>query len=309
VRYGAHLPLIDFDGSGWHPSSLASYTDAARDLGYHAITANDHLVYQRPWLDGIVALSSVVERSGDLRLHTTISIAAVRGPASLAKAVAALDILSGGRVTLGVGPGSSPRDYLAVGLDFEERWPRFDEAVRTLRTQLVDGAPPFSGRFYSSEPALLPRPASRPGVPIWIGSWGSAAGMRRVARLADGWLGSTYNVSPAKALAARAALADALAASGRTIDGFPCALATTWTYVTEDPAERERRLHALASMLNRPVESLVGQVLIGPAAECAAVISAYAQAGIDQLFIWPLADAEDQLARVMHDVVPLVPAR
>ena len=73
--------------------------------------------------------------------------------------------------------------------------------------------------------------------------------------------------------------------------------------------ERERRLHALASMLNRRVESLVGQVLIGPAAECAAVIGAYAQAGIDQLFIWPLADAEDQLARVMHDVVPLVPGR
>jgi alkanesulfonate monooxygenase SsuD/methylene tetrahydromethanopterin reductase-like flavin-dependent oxidoreductase (luciferase family) len=308
MRFGAHLPVIDFDGSGWHPSSLASVTDAARELGYDAITANDHLVFQRPWLDGIVALSSVVERSGNMRLHTSVSLPVVRGPAAVAKAAAALDILSGGRFTLGVGPGSTARDYGIVGIDFEERWGRLEEAVRVLRAHLIDGAPPFAGRYYSSDVELHPRPVSVPGPPIWVGSWGSPAGMRRVARLADGWLGSAYNLSPDSVVTARATLAAALTRAGRPADGFPCGLATMWTYVTEDRAVADGRRMALASMLNRPVEGLTGQVLIGAPQECAAVVRAYAEAGISQIFVWPLADAEDQLERVMRDVAPLAAA-
>jgi alkanesulfonate monooxygenase SsuD/methylene tetrahydromethanopterin reductase-like flavin-dependent oxidoreductase (luciferase family) len=131
--------------------------------------------------------------------------------------------------------------------------------------------------------------------------------MRRVARLADGWLASAYNLSPARVVQARAVLAQALAADGRSIDAFPCSLATMWTYVTDDRAERERRLAALADLLNRPVESLPGQVMIGPPDECAAVLEAYAGAGIGQVFVWPLADHERQLERVMRDVAPLLP--
>jgi hypothetical protein len=63
MQYGAHLPLIDFDEAGWRPGTLASYVRSARRLGYGWITANDHLVFGRPWLDGIVALASVVEES------------------------------------------------------------------------------------------------------------------------------------------------------------------------------------------------------------------------------------------------------
>ncbi|HWC30444.1 MAG TPA: LLM class flavin-dependent oxidoreductase, partial [Dehalococcoidia bacterium] len=100
MHLGAHLPLIDFDGSGYSPGLLASFTDAAREAGFAALSANDHFVFQRPWLDGIVALSSVVERSGSMTLATTVSLPVVRGPVALAKAAAALDILSDGRMVL-----------------------------------------------------------------------------------------------------------------------------------------------------------------------------------------------------------------
>jgi hypothetical protein len=66
VRFGGHLPLIDFDG--WQRSSLVSDVDTARGLGYRYLCPNDHSTYQRPWLDGIVALSSVVHGSGDMDL-------------------------------------------------------------------------------------------------------------------------------------------------------------------------------------------------------------------------------------------------
>ena len=73
MRYGAHLPLINLDGREWRFSDLADFTDAARELGFDYLTANDHLVFPRPWLDGIVALASIIERSAGLRLATTIA--------------------------------------------------------------------------------------------------------------------------------------------------------------------------------------------------------------------------------------------
>ena len=306
MKYGAHLPLIDFGNHGWRPGQLASYTDRARKLGYGFISANDHLVFQKPWLDGIVALASVLERSGEMQLATTVSLPVIRGPAVLAKAAAALDIISGGRLVLGVGPGSAERDYESAGLRFDERWPRFDESIRILRAHLTTAAPQFEGRFYSAGPALEPRPKRPDGPPMWIGSWGSDAGLRRVARLADGWLASAYNLSPAQANAARTKLGNELARRGRALDGFPCSLVTMWTYVTEDRRMRETHLSALARMLNRPAVELHGRVLVGPAEDCATTLRAYADAGIDHVFVWPVADEQDQLERVMRDVAPLV---
>jgi alkanesulfonate monooxygenase SsuD/methylene tetrahydromethanopterin reductase-like flavin-dependent oxidoreductase (luciferase family) len=79
-----------------------------------------------------------------------------------------------------------------------------------------------------------------------------------------------------------------------------------WTYVTDDERDRRSRLDALAALLARPVEELAARVLVGPPGHCAALLRAYADAGVDELFVWPLADPERQLERVMRDVVPLV---
>ena len=298
MRFGAHLPLIDFDGRGWRPGELGSYVDTARRLGYASIAVNDHLDFQRPWLDGIVALAGVVERSGDMQLATTVSLPVIRGPAALAKAAAALDILSGGRLILGVGPGSSARDYALAGLDFTERWQLLDDAIRALRAYLGSGASAYEER-------LQPAPVRPQGPPIWIGSWGSEAGLRRVARLGDGWLASAYNASPEQVAGARVRLGAALEAAGRSLDGFGCALATMWTYVTDSGPERDAHLAGLARMLNRPADQLRGRVLVGSAAECAVTLRAYLAAGIDQVFVWPLADPPAQLERFMREVVPL----
>jgi alkanesulfonate monooxygenase SsuD/methylene tetrahydromethanopterin reductase-like flavin-dependent oxidoreductase (luciferase family) len=270
VQLGVHLPLIPFD----EPLSLqrlAGTVDAARECGFAAVSANDHLVFQTPWLDGLTALASVIERSGEMDLATTVALVVMRGPVQLAKALAAIDVLSGGRVIAGVGPGSSARDYELAGVPFDERWKRFDEALDRLR-ELLTGT------------ELQPPPARR--IPIWVGSWGSRAGLARVARAADGWLASAYNTTPERFAAGRAGLPAA----------FPNALATMWTWVTEDRREADRVLRdVLAPLIRREPEELRSQVCVGSADHCAELLARYAEAGCDRVYVWPLGDEPRQL--------------
>ena len=136
---GVHLPLIDFGGEGFSHRRLAETVDAARECGFAAVSANDHFVFSVPWLDGLTALAAVAERSGGMKLVTTVALVTLRGLAPLAKALSALDIVSGGRVIAGLGPGSSRADYEAAGVPFEQRWQRFDAAVRLIKGMLQPG--------------------------------------------------------------------------------------------------------------------------------------------------------------------------
>ena len=149
---------------------LVTYVETATSLGFEAVCANDHVVFGSPWLDGPTALAAVVSCSGTARLVTTAANPVVRGPAALAKALATLDVLSGGRVVAGLAPGSSDRDYASVGLPFDERWPRFDEAVRALRAVLRGD--PFEGPFYAVDGPQTPLPAQPGGPPLCVGRWG-----------------------------------------------------------------------------------------------------------------------------------------
>jgi probable F420-dependent oxidoreductase len=308
VDYGAHLPLIALDSQPWTLHRLLEYAETAESVGFQALSANDHLVFPRPWLDGPTALAAVLTRTGRMHLATTVALPVVRGPVALAKSLAAIDLLSGGRLVVGAGPGSSARDYAAVGIPFEERWKRLDEAVRALRALWLGEGPPFRGEFYSTEGVTLePYPAQRPGPPIWIGSWGSEAGLRRVVRLGDGWLASAYNTTPEAFAAARRTLAEHLHASGKDPDRFPNAIATMFFYVTEDGTTSERIVReVLSPTLNRPEEELRARLLIGSAEECAEKLAAYRAAGAQRIFLWPVEDELRQLATFQERVAPLV---
>lgn len=300
MEYGAHLPLVDL-GGGWSLAALRRYARAAVDLGYSYLCANDHFTFSRPWLDGLTALAAVIDESADMTLATTVALPVLRGPVSLAKSLSAIDRLSEGRLVAGVGPGSSVADYALAGVPFEQRWPRFDEAVAVLRS-LLRGEPGRTGTFYRSpEAPLQPRSPQPDGPPIWLASWGSAAGLRRVSRAADGWIASAYNISPDRFAQCLAEL--------RTLDSgrsLPNALATAWYYTSENAAEAERvRSDVLAPMINRPVESL-RDLPIGPAEACAERLSAFAAAGVERIFLWPLGDDIRQLELFQERIAPLV---
>jgi alkanesulfonate monooxygenase SsuD/methylene tetrahydromethanopterin reductase-like flavin-dependent oxidoreductase (luciferase family) len=254
MEFGVHLPLISFRGEQRSLDDLLAFTEAARDLGYTHLCVNDHLVFQRPWLDGPTALTAVLAHSGRMTLATTVAVPVLRGPAATAKILAAIDLLSGGRLLVGLGPGSSARDYELVGVRFEERWKRLEEAVQTLRAYWRADDVAFEGAFYSTAGfPLAPTPVQRPGPPIWIGSWGSPAGLRRVARLADGWLASGYNTTPEVFAQAWLDVRAELAARGREAARFQNGIATMWCYLTEDRARAEAIPRACRRATRLPV--------------------------------------------------------
>ena len=283
MEFGAHLPLIDFGHGRPNVDDIAAYARQARDTGFRYLCANDHLVFARPWLDGPTALAAALHAAGDLSIATTVALPTLRGPTQTAQLLRALHTLSGGRLIAGLGPGSSRRDYEVVGVPFAERWRRFDATLRSVRAELQQETDP---------------------PPLWIASWGSPAGLRRVAELGDGWLASAYNTTPV----AFANALDRLAHAGRPADRFPHAIATTWLYITGSARGAERVIDEVLS----PALGLSGDRLrasdlpIGPPELCAERISAYARAGLQRMFLWPVADELRQLELFREQVVPQI---
>ena len=232
---GVHLPLMQFGEEPLSLGRLRGAVDAARECGFAAVSANDHFIFQTPWLDGPTALASMIERSGRLTLATTVSLAVLRGPVPLAKALAAIDMLSEGRLIAAVGPGSSKRDYDLLGHPLRGAWDAVRRGARRAAGPAQGEPLPQDARHYvvPADLELAPGPHQRDGIPLWVGSWGSRAGLARVARAGDGWLASAYNTTPERFATARGRLARALADQGRDAEGFPNALATMWTWVSK----------------------------------------------------------------------------
>jgi alkanesulfonate monooxygenase SsuD/methylene tetrahydromethanopterin reductase-like flavin-dependent oxidoreductase (luciferase family) len=133
--------------------------------------------------------------------------------------------------------------------------------------------------------------------------------MRRVARAADGWMASAYNTTPADFADAWQSLRGHLAASGRPAGDFPNALVTMWFHITEDRSEAERVLtERVLPVVKRPEAVLRERLPIGPADEFAERLDAFARAGVQRVFLWPVADEVRQLERFANEVVPRLEA-
>ena len=301
---GAHLPLADLGQGVPSLQELRDYTTRAADLGFDMVSANDHLVWRRPWLDGPTALAGVASCAGGMTLATSIALPAVRHPVVLAKSLASLAVLSGCPLVAGLGPGSSAADYEAVGVPFDERWARFDECLRLVRA-LLRGEPLPDGTYYrpGAGSVIEPLPAEPPQV--WFGSWGSDVRLRKMAALADGWFASGYNTTPEDFAGARARLDRHLVAAGRDPRTFPDTVATMWAYVTPDAHEASRLVgDVLAPLLDRDPDRLAAQLPVGSPDHCVDLLQAYADAGARRILLWPLRDPARQLAVFAETVRP-----
>jgi alkanesulfonate monooxygenase SsuD/methylene tetrahydromethanopterin reductase-like flavin-dependent oxidoreductase (luciferase family) len=282
VRFGAHLPIAGFSLRLPEASAIAEYAESAEVLGFTTVCANDHLLFSVPWLDGLIALGLAAGRTSRIRLMTTAALLAVRGAAPLGSALAALQYLSEGRLTAAVTPGSTRADYEAVGVDSDTRWSRFDREIPHLR-------------------AFLDRLLAAAAPPIWIASWGSKAGLRRVAEFGDGWLASAYHGTPEHIAECGVYLRDRLGAVGKDPARFPLALATMYLYLSDDPAELSSALDLVRSPAATSAD-LRDRLLIGTPDECVERLRRLESVGISEVFVWPLRDEVAQLKLFKEEV-------
>jgi probable F420-dependent oxidoreductase len=175
--------------------AIARLSAAAEAAGFDAVFVTEHPIPGDEWLasgghqalDPFVALSFAAAATTRVRLLTNLVIPAYRNPFLLAKSVASLDHLSGGRVVLGIGAGYLQPEFEALGVDFDERNELTDEAIATMRAVWNGRSVARSGRHWRAPGnTALPRPAIEGGPPIWIGG-NSRRAMRRAVELADGW--------------------------------------------------------------------------------------------------------------------------
>ncbi|WP_024795227.1 LLM class F420-dependent oxidoreductase [Tomitella biformata] len=175
-------------------SSLGEVARFVEDAGFGAFAMSEHPYPDRQWLgngghhafDPFVSLSIAAEATTRLRVMTYVMVAGYRSPYVGAKAAASLDLLSGGRLTLGMAAGYLKTEFEALGADFTRRGKLMDEAIAAMRATWV-GEEHDGPEFGRSGHIALPLPAQPGGPPIWIGG-NSKAAQRRVVEVADGWM-------------------------------------------------------------------------------------------------------------------------
>ena len=198
MRFSVQLPTEKAESGAEFLSApaIAEMAQTAEQAGFDACWVTDHPIPDDGWLrtgghhtlDPFVALAFAAAATSRLRLQSHVLVLAYRNPFLTAKSVASLDVLSDGRLILGVASGYLEGEFAALGVEFRERNELTDEAIQTLRRIWAEGGVRLEGRhFLAVGNTALPRPLQKPHPPIWVGG-NSRRAIRRAVELGDGWL-------------------------------------------------------------------------------------------------------------------------
>ena len=202
MRIGITSPVVvqhPLTRSEWEQDAgiaeLAGIAETADRLGYHHLTCSEHVVVPREialerggtYWDPLATLGFLAARTRRIRLNTQVLVLGYHHPLEIAKRYGTLDLVSGGRVTLGVGVGSLREEFDLLGAEFEGRGARADDALRALRAALGVETPSYSGSHYSFDGLVVSPHAQQTHVPLWIGGR-SRRSLRRAIELGDGWV-------------------------------------------------------------------------------------------------------------------------
>lgn len=287
------------------------------DLGYDSVWTSEHIFFYFPTFDALTALAAMAARTTRIQLGTAVMLLPLRPAALAAKEVASVDIISGGRVILGVGVGGEyPPEFEAVGVPVNERGARMDEAIRVLKLLYTQDNVRFDGRFTKlNGVTLMPKPKQAGGPPIWVAGRSEAA-MRRAGRLADGYV--PYLFSPERFRDGLAKVREHAAKAGRD----PAAVTSgIYQFICLADTYEEAKKTAAADLslrYNQPFEKIVDRyVVMGNADDCARRLADFAEAGARHFILVPIGPTPgDFLAHVelyAKDIVPklraIAPAR
>ena len=204
MEIGVHLPHI---GPLANRGGLTGFAQMAEEYGFDSLWVSDHVIVPRkldsrypyarggdfpvppdvPMMEPIATLLFVAGVTQRAKLGTTVLVLPMRNPVITAKMLATLDVLSNGRLILGVGAGWMEEEFQALNVPFERRGARTDEYIRLLKALWTEESPSFQGKLWQmDEVGFAPKPLQKPHPPIWVGGHAPAA-LRRAGRLGDAW--------------------------------------------------------------------------------------------------------------------------
>ncbi|GIX48901.1 MAG: N5,N10-methylene tetrahydromethanopterin reductase [Candidatus Tectimicrobiota bacterium] len=312
VSFGFLLPTREAVMAQGQPDfrQLVALAEQAEALGFDSLWAGDSIL-ARPRLEALTTLAAVATRTQRVKLGTAVLLPALRHPVVLANEVANLDLVSQGRMILGVGIATKNRaveaEFAACGVPFGTRIGRFEESLTLLRRLWTEPEVTFHGRhFQLQEVRLGLRPLQAGGVPLWLAGAVDNA-LRRVLRLGDGWL---PNPPSPQAFAEAWQRLQALAAEmGKPLAGLHRGVYTTLN-INDDAAQAEREMQAfIEGYYGAPYEVMrrTQGVCAGPPERCIAWLNDFVAAGAQTLVLrFGAPDQRRQLERCARDVLPHV---
>jgi probable F420-dependent oxidoreductase len=303
MQLGFGLPTA---GAWATPEALVAVARRAEALGYRALWTFQRLFYPvapreeyygapgGPWpaafasvMDPLAVLAYVAAGTRTVRLGVSVLIMPLYQPIVLAKQLATLDVLSGGRLDVGLGLGWSSDEWEAAGVSMERRGARADEFLKVLKAVWTDDPVEFTGEFYRVPRAhVAPRPVQRPHPPLLLGGYHESV-LRRAATLCDGYTGG--NIPLAELTMTVARVRAAAAAAGRDPARFPIVCRGSY-HLTPEPLGPTRR------------------ALWGSVAQIREDLGRYAAAGVTQMFLEPnFQPGGADLERVLGQMEALAP--
>jgi probable F420-dependent oxidoreductase len=272
------------------------FAQECEELGWDSIWLTDRLVSEKPILEPVAAMAAIAATTKTLKFGSSVLIPSLRNPVVLAKQLATVDFLSGGRLLPAIGLGSEDlREYESAGIRKKDRAARTDEGIRVMRRLWTENNVTHHGHFYKmTNITIEPKPLFQPFLPIWIGGRTEYA-QRRVARLGDGWIAST--VTPKEIANGIKNIGLYLEEEGRSIeeDHYGVILGT---YAAKSHEDAIDMIYTYTNRVREDIP-LANYTLAGTPEQILEMIEEYRLAGISK-FILRLACREteslDQLA-------------
>jgi probable F420-dependent oxidoreductase len=304
------LAIRNFVGPGEVPDTqgIYAYAERAEALGFESLWAWDHVLLgvepSFPILDAITILGAIAARTRRIGLGTGVLVLPLRNPVIAAKALGSLDVISGGRLILGVAAGWYAREFDAVGAPFKQRGRHFERNLDILlRLWTEERVTLKVDEFNLREAVLVPRPAQRPRPPVLIGGYVDAV-LRRAATVGDGWL--TYFYTPESFTRSWVKVQAFAREAGRDPAGLT-ATNQLAIYVGTSRAQTAADMrHWLQTEWDVAAwsESTVEHAVHGSPAECVEQLRAHLATGVHRLILIPYRYQPEQVERIAHDVLP-----
>lgn len=303
MRFAISIPQFYADGE-FDAAAFGDYFARAESLGcYESAWAQEMTLSASPQLSPLEAMTYAAAVSSGLRLGCTVFVSTLHTPVQLAKSLATLDQMSGGRLEIGVGTGGPNRPFAAFGVDGSRYVARFTEGIRLMQALWTQQRVTFDGEFWQlKDAAMEPKPAQKPYPRLWFGASGESA-LRRAVLMGGGFFGAGSSTLPAFASQVLT-VRDALAAAGRPASEFPIAKRLYVAIDSSASRARERMNTELENLYGRRVPSIEEAAIAGTVSDIVAAVRTAAAAGAERILFTPLHEVPEHMEQIATEVIP-----